>query len=126
MGKASPIARRSYEVNVGAMPSVSPWDMHNLDRGGRGHAVGLYVQLHCDAEPRCKHIPSTCSSSCGSGQPVAHSCPGDTRTRLTCRALGNLTRPPPTVAWLAARTEALMELAMYARAYQNITRTAMT
>ena len=34
------------DVNLGAMPSVSPLDMHNLEKVGRGHAVGLYVQLH--------------------------------------------------------------------------------
>jgi hypothetical protein len=34
------------DVNLGAMPSVSPFDMRNPVGGGRGHAVGLYAQLH--------------------------------------------------------------------------------
>jgi hypothetical protein len=44
-GKASP-ARGEAGVNLGAMPSVSPFDMRNPVGGGRGHAVGLYAQLH--------------------------------------------------------------------------------
>ena len=34
------------DVNPGAMPSVSPFDMRDPVGGGRGHAVGLYAQLH--------------------------------------------------------------------------------
>jgi hypothetical protein len=40
------LCEAKLDVNLGAMPSVSPFDMRNPVGGGRGHAVGLYAQLH--------------------------------------------------------------------------------
>jgi hypothetical protein len=99
--------------------------MHNHAREAGVTLSAFTCSFISDAEHMLQAHPSTCSSSCGSGQPVAHSCPAIlTRGLVLAVPSASLTRPSPTVAWLAAGTEAHKELAIYlwAIAERNVNR----
>src|SRR5262245_52036390 len=55
-GKASPARGEARTLNLGAMPSVSPFDMHNLVREAGVTLSAFTCSFISDAELCCEHV----------------------------------------------------------------------